>query len=281
MAITKRANKAHVDRILGVRRIGAKVLGTGKGVAGRPARIKYALAADGTVIRFDKVTGQVFDTPGRTIGRYVVKRPTLGQSTVQVHDDRLGTVETYTLLEKRQRFEQKRPSRAVALPAVANTTTKAERIAAELVRKLTAKDPTGTLLASVDPEDFADRVVDQVDTAPLWSAHLGPVYSAKSVAAVLGVSKQAVQQNKGLLRMTTEDGTVVYPAYQFEGTRQARGVSPIVQAARGEISDWTLASWFVTENDDLAGKRPIDAIGEGKPEDAFEAARAWLSGLAG
>lgn len=153
-------------------------------------------------------------------------------------------------------------------------------IAAAIVSALHAKDPTGSLLASVDPAALANRVADQVDTAPLWSEHLGPVYSAKSVCGLLGISKQAVSQRRGLLRMTTGDGTVVYPAYQFDGNQPLPGFSPVVLATRGRVSDWTLASWFVSPNEDLAGRTPIDALHAGDGETVLDVARAWIAELA-
>ena len=179
-------------------------------------------------------------------------------------------------------------TRTPAQPSSAQSRETAKPVVPESHRALTetitaalyAKDPEGTLVATLNPAELAERLVDQLDTAPLWEKHLGPVYSVKTVKSILGISKQAVQQRTGLLRMTTGDGTVVYPAFQFSGTAVLPGVQPIVRAARRRVDDWTLASWFATANDDLGGMRPIDAIAQGYDEVAAEAAASWLEELA-
>lgn len=175
---------------------------------------------------------------------------------------------------------QSRDRTQVSGPAAPRTAEAVSRLVDAILGALSRKDRSGALLVQLDPDEFAERLVDQLDTAPLWSEHLGPVYSAKSVTEILGVSKQAVQQNAGLLRMTTGDGTVVYPAFQFSGTAVLPGVKPIVQAARGHVDNWTLASWFASPNDDLGGARPIDAIAAGFDRQTAQVAAVWLERVA-
>lgn len=276
--------------------VGAKRL---HGAGGRAGRTVIAVSGSGEIVLVDRRTGRFVDKHGNPLPRtdkratFVAVNPIQpGHRTVQVKDRRTGETELFQIRAPSKIGALLRKSKGRPIPVrrliTGETsqpdpaTANAVRIADAVVRELTAKDPTGALLKVVadDPTDFAARVADHVDTAALWSEHLGPVYSAKSVRNILGVSKQAVNQNRGLLRMTTGDGTVVYPAYQFAGTSVVPGVAEIVKAASGLVSHWLLASWFVSPSEDLDGRTPISVLRARGEAPVVAAAHGWLGRLA-
>lgn len=117
----------------------------------------------------------------------------------------------------------------------------------------------------VPPED--EVVAAMLDSLTLTHAPtelglaVGPFYDTAGVMKLLGnVTKQAVDDRRrkaGVLALRTSDGKWVYPTFQFSNGEVAGALLPAVRALR-DCPAWSVAQWFVTENDDLDGMSPID-----------------------
>jgi hypothetical protein len=75
--------------------------------------------------------------------------------------------------------------------------------------------------------DQLARLLDQAEDDQAWAEQVGPAYTAKQVAALLGVTRQAVRQRRGLLRLEQRNGKTVYPVWQFDGATVLPGGSPL------------------------------------------------------
>jgi hypothetical protein len=156
--------------------------------------------------------------------------------------------------------------------------------------QLAQYDPTGAVVARSDDvtgmaRDAAQRVLD---TASSWVGQLGAVYDVDGVRQLLSrdgvpITRQAVHQRRGLLTLTTSSGQVVYPAFQFDGQRPVPGLAEVLEAVpEGAVSRWTVASWLVSPEPELAGERPVDVLREQGPEGklaVLSTAHRWSSQL--
>lgn len=136
---------------------------------------------------------------------------------------------------------------------------------AELVERV--EDEGGTLpetqavldafnLALPDPMPQANPLAEQV----------GPFYRSEAVIKVLGITKQALgsRRNTGsVLAARTSDDVWAYPVWQFdlEHRRVRSDMAPVLKILR-PLDGWTAALWFRTENPELEGKAPADAVAD-------------------
>ncbi len=81
-------------------------------------------------------------------------------------------------------------------------------------------------------------------------------------------------RKEGRLFGVPYQGQTVYPAFQFDANDQLRSVVQDVLALlpREGMSDWEVALWWTAANGWLAGRRPVDLLGE-EPEALVDAAR--------
>src|SRR5699024_362178 len=94
---------------------------------------------------------------------------------------------------------------------------------------------------------------------------VGPFYSTERVAHLLGdISRQAVSErarNHRLLRVTTADGLMVFPAFQFTGTAVRTNLVPLLQILLGSGADpWTVAYWMTAPQEELGGKTALAVL---------------------
>ena len=97
------------------------------------------------------------------------------------------------------------------------------------------------------------------------------------VAKLLDISRQAVDKRRKvrrLLGVEVPKRGVLYPAWQFTRTGTLAGVGEVL-AALHEHDSWAQARFFVTENDRLGGKRPLDVLRRGKLERVLDAASVF------
>jgi hypothetical protein len=113
-----------------------------------------------------------------------------------------------------------------------------------------------------------------------WQDHLGPLYEWRQVADVLRTvrTRQGVNDlgRRGrLLALPTKTGQVLYPAFQFRGGRPLPGLPEVLSTfSETGPSPWTVASWFVTSQDELEGRTPVEWLsGPESPEPVKVAAR--------
>jgi hypothetical protein len=99
----------------------------------------------------------------------------------------------------------------------------------------------------------------------------GGAYSTAEVAALLGISRQAVQQRvrRGtLLALTMGQGEYQYPAIQFDENGTIPGLAQAL--SRFTVTDpWTRLSVLLDTDELLQGRRVIDALREGDLEPAL------------
>jgi hypothetical protein len=97
------------------------------------------------------------------------------------------------------------------------------------------------------------------------------------VAKLLDISRQAIDKRRKagqLLGVEVAKRGVLYPAWQFIETGTVAGLAEVL-ALLQEHDSWAQARFFVTENDRLGGKRPLDLLRRGKSERVLDAARVF------
>ncbi|WP_372968405.1 hypothetical protein [Microbacterium sp.] len=121
-----------------------------------------------------------------------------------------------------------------------------------------------------------------------WAQIVGPCYTETSVARALGWTAEQVAaavESHSLLELETEEGVLLYPAFQIVDGRVVDGVGDVLRVLRtGTRSSWTWAQWLNSPFDDETGEVASSAIEqllagqiEGVLRDARHAAAAWSS----
>jgi hypothetical protein len=157
-----------------------------------------------------------------------------------------------------------------------------QRLREGLEQRLSTFTDRGHSLEEIGPaEELARRMLEVVPIPSRWDDLLGPFYSTRQVARLLGgVSRQAVadRRERGtLLGLKTADGEVVYPTFQFgEGNQVIPGLAEVIQSftRRTGADDWTMAGWLVSPLRALKGKSAIGWLRSGNdPEPLMTLAR--------
>jgi hypothetical protein len=108
--------------------------------------------------------------------------------------------------------------------------------------------------------DVAARMLAAVPRLHVWDEQIGPFYDTAGLRALLGVTKQALHdrvQRGTLLAVTSRDGKIGYPAFQFAGLEVLPGVREALAAFRGApVDGWAIAAWFTTPAGSLDGQTP-------------------------
>lgn len=102
----------------------------------------------------------------------------------------------------------------------------------------------------------------------------GGVLSPSNVAKLLGISRQAVGLRRGAGKLLGVEGNrgYVYPAWQFEGSDVLPRFTEILELL-GHSTPWTQFVFFLSSDEAIGGKRPIDLLRSGKIEPVRRAAR--------
>ncbi|MGH9917853.1 MAG: hypothetical protein ACRD6W_03110, partial [Nitrososphaerales archaeon] len=132
------------------------------------------------------------------------------------------------------------------------------------------------------PQVAARRIVEMLPKSSPWAPIAGPVYRTGQLQELLGISRQAIAdrtKRRTLFALHTDDGHVVYPAFQFEGPDVLDGMSAVLRAVGDSIDEWTLLSWLRTPQPRL-GANVIDYLSGGGDlplavEAAQRAAERW------
>jgi len=129
----------------------------------------------------------------------------------------------------------------------------------------------------------------RAEDGTVWPEHLGEFYDAQAVRAVLsgagaGLDDPALLEGDHLLVLTTGSGQRVYPAFQFDSQGPVAGLGAVLAALpEAVVSRWTLASWLINPDAELADRRPIDVLRENTLDgqaSTMVAARHWAAALA-
>jgi hypothetical protein len=137
----------------------------------------------------------------------------------------------------------------------------------EVLEELSAEDP------------LADARLRGLEAKVRLLEDEGGTFSADEAASMLGVSREAVNQRRRsgkLLALSTGRRGYRYPVWQFG----EEGVLPGFEVTLKKLSingQWGRAAFFLGGNLLLDGRRPLDLLRSGRPEDleaVLEAARA-------
>lgn len=152
--------------------------------------------------------------------------------------------------------------------------------------RLTALVEAGVDLTTLgEPDEVAARAAAAVPYAPhSYDLAYGPFYDTTGLTRWLGISRQALGdrvRRGSVLACRTDDGHLVYPAFQFgrEGTVRA-GLVDALRVFAGQ-DGWVVAAWLTTPTAALDGQSALDWIALGRDASAVvELAMADAAGWA-
>lgn len=153
------------------------------------------------------------------------------------------------------------------------------------------------MVASHEVTDFSgeaeratvNAMADAVLKANRINDRLGAFYTTDRVRKVLGgISRQAVSErvkNDGLLRVTTADGVVLFPAFQFAHGALAPGLRKLLNLLLGTgVDGWTVAYWLTARQAQLGEATALDVLASADTDRiaelhklAAEDAAGWLA----
>lgn len=104
-----------------------------------------------------------------------------------------------------------------------------------------------------------------------WRGELGPLLSSAHVRALLGVSRQRVDEllrGRRLIGLLDTAGRRQFPAFQFHDGRPLEFlVAAYWTLADATVDEWTAASWCVSPDDALEGLSPSQWARQGRPHE--------------
>lgn len=107
-----------------------------------------------------------------------------------------------------------------------------------------------------------------VPVSSRWDEALGPFYSASQAARICGGASnlEDSRQHRAVLGLTTADGIVVYPVFQFdEQSRVLNGLPEVLKCfSAGYVDDWALVGWLVSPLRGLDGLSVIQWLRDGR-----------------
>lgn len=137
------------------------------------------------------------------------------------------------------------------------------------------------------PDLVAQSMIDRLG---LWLSPgaelVGPCYSSGLLQRELGVKRGAVSRavrEDRLLRLTADNGSTLYPAFQVRGRSLVRGLRQVLPVLRSGANDpWVWAQWLnAPVPGRYDGRRHIDELADGMllkvRADAAVTAAAWSS----
>jgi hypothetical protein len=141
--------------------------------------------------------------------------------------------------------------------------TRVSALVAERARLLATQGRTLGDLG--DPDELAARMVSALPAQHPYDEPLGPFYDTSGLVSWLGVSRQAVADRvrRGtLLACRTQDGHLVYPAWQFarDGAVRPGVVEAVGEFARRGADGWSTALWLTTPSDVFGGQSAVDYL---------------------
>jgi hypothetical protein len=143
---------------------------------------------------------------------------------------------------------------------------------AALIAALTS--PTGVPIDERDQAQLRGALVNR----DLLAAEGGTI-GIGEVVKVLGISRQAITQRvkrDRLLAVAPAGHRLHFPCWQFAEDGVLPGLEGTLGIlAAGEVDPWARLLFFLTEHDDMAGPRPLDALRLGDEAGVARAARRY------
>lgn len=120
------------------------------------------------------------------------------------------------------------------------------------------------------PEELAAVMLATLPGSHPYDEVLGPFYETTGLRNWLEVSRQALNQRVetgAVLGCPLDDGTIVYPAWQFQPNGSSLvGLSDVVKILKSGTNDtWQIALWICAPNSALADMSPRDWLQQGRP----------------
>jgi biotin operon repressor len=143
-----------------------------------------------------------------------------------------------------------------------------------LVNALTASE-VATQITKTDPL-AATRLRGVQKQQALLEAS-GGTLSAEQTAEILGLSRQAVDKRRRqgrLIGLTQGRRGYAYPAWQFENGRTLPHLEKVLDVLRGH-DPWMQMAFFLSRNDRLNGKSPLEALHKGQVDCVLRAASGF------
>lgn len=113
------------------------------------------------------------------------------------------------------------------------------------------------------------RITDAREAAAIWEQALGPLLSGEKASTALRTSAhdlRDLEERGELIVLTDAAGARCYPAFQFEQGAPLAGLVAAFRTMAAEASDWTAASWCVSEHPELDGQTPRAYAAAGKDQ---------------
>lgn len=142
------------------------------------------------------------------------------------------------------------------------------------------------MLASNEVTDFSgeservtvNAMADAVLAANRVNDRLGSFYTTDRVRKVLGgISRQAVSErvkNHRLLRVTSADGVLLFPAFQFSNEKMLSGLQKLLKVLLGSgVDGWTVAYWLTARLGQLGEVTALEILASGDSDRIAELQR--------
>lgn len=144
-----------------------------------------------------------------------------------------------------------------------------------IARLLGRAELAGPAVAEIDP--LVPAIARGVEHRRTLREMAGGLLSASETAALLGISRQAVDKRRraDALLAVREGSDWKYPACQFDVPAGAivRGIPDVVAALAGQGA-WTVLDFLLAEDDALGGRAPLAALRAGDLAAVLRLARA-------
>lgn len=173
-------------------------------------------------------------------------------------------------------------------PAEAALMARGQRILQNVIRALPKRDQAKALSAPDDLRTLMEMIaLAPIEENPETRVRLrgviarrelleqeGGVLNPSTVAEVFGISRQAVAVRRSSGKLLAVEGNrgYVYPAWQFDNHDLLPGFLEILEILSDSTS-WTQFIFFLSKNDTIGGKRPLDLLRKGKIEAVRRAAQ--------
>jgi hypothetical protein len=137
--------------------------------------------------------------------------------------------------------------------------------------------------AELEREALGRRAALLAVSDQLWERELGPLATTSQVGELLHCSRQAVNEriHRGTILGLPALGGYAFPLFQFtNGGQTVHGISDVIRALSDTVeTPYTIASWLVTPEPELDGRKPIERLRAGETGDAIAAAEHYADRL--